>query len=79
MLPPLWPTARRRFGWSMLRSARFAAGLTQEELAREVGASRMTISRLERSRSLPSLSLAIALARRLQVCVEELFPDDDLR
>ena len=63
----------------MLRTARFCAGLTQADLAREVGAARMTISYLERGKSLPSLSLAVALARRFHLSVEELFPEDELR
>jgi putative transcriptional regulator len=60
---------------SMLWSLRICAGLTQAELAREVCASRRTISSLERGRSQPSLSLALALARRLDVPVDDLFPD----
>jgi putative transcriptional regulator len=63
----------------MLKTARFFAGLTQEELGRAVGASRKTISSLERGRSIPSLTLAMALARHLHLSVEELFPEDDLR
>lgn len=54
------------------------AGLSQEELARQVGTTRQTISALERGRSIPSVSLALALARALDCSVEELFANVDL-
>lgn len=60
---------------SPLRGARFMAGLSQEELAAQVGATRQTISALERGASLPSVGLALALARVLEFSVEELFGD----
>ena len=66
-------------GWSVLRGFRVREGLTQQELANAVGTSRRTISSLERKRSLPSVSLALALACRLDASVEELFAPDDLR
>jgi putative transcriptional regulator len=65
--------------WSMLRSFRVWAGMTQQELADAVGASRATISSLERGRSTPSVALVLALARRLHASVEELFAADPLR
>ena len=60
--------------WSRLKAARFCAGLSQEELAAAVGATRKTISSLERGRSIPSVTLARALAGALSLTVEELFP-----
>jgi putative transcriptional regulator len=66
-------------GWSVLRGFRVLEGLTQQELADSVGASRRTISSLERQRSIPSVTLALALARRFEASVEELFGADDLR
>jgi len=78
-LNPVPPRTLRIYDWSMLRSFRIRAGLTQQELAAAVSASRATISSLERRRSVPSLALALALARRLDVTVEELFPAEDLR
>jgi putative transcriptional regulator len=72
-------TIRTWFGWSTLRAARFVAGLSQDELAAAVGASRKTISSLERGRSIPALTLAQALAGKLDLTVDELFPPDDLR
>jgi putative transcriptional regulator len=66
-------------GWSTLRGLRTREGLTQQELAESIGTSRRTISSLERKRSIPSVSLALALAHRLDTSVEELFALDDLR
>jgi putative transcriptional regulator len=59
--------------WSPLQGARFWAGLSQGELAAMVGASRETISSLERGASVPSTTLALAIARALDVTVEDLF------
>jgi len=65
--------------WSPLCSARFWAGLSQGELAAIVGTSRETISSLERRTSIPSVTLALAIARALDTTVEELFAADALR
>jgi putative transcriptional regulator len=65
--------------WSPLRGARMWAGLSQDELAEIVGTSRETISSLERRASIPSVTLALALAHALDATVEELFPADELR
>jgi putative transcriptional regulator len=62
-----------------MRSARLRAGLTQGDLAAIVGASRETISSVERGESIPSLTLALAIAHALDVTVEELFSADELR
>jgi putative transcriptional regulator len=69
----------RIYDFSMLRSFRIREGLSQEELADSVGASRTTVSKLERGRAVPSVTLALALARRLHATVEELFATDELR
>jgi putative transcriptional regulator len=66
-------------GWSPLRGSRVLAGLSQDELAAIVGASRKTISSIERGASIPSVTLALALARALDTSVEELFSADELR
>jgi len=47
--------------------------MTQEELARRVGVTRQTIIALEAGRYIPSLLLAVRLARAFDVAVEELF------
>jgi putative transcriptional regulator len=57
-----------------LRRLRFENGeMTQEELGRRVGVTRQTIIALEADRYVPSLLLAVKLAREFEVAVEELF------
>jgi putative transcriptional regulator len=70
---PLFPI------WSVLRGFRVREGQTQQQLADSIGVSRNTISSLERRKSIPSVSVALALARHFQASVEELFALDDLR
>ena len=64
-----------------LRRMRFEQGeMTQEELAGRVGVTRQTIIALEANRYVPSLLLAVRLARVFGVAVEKLFilgPDKD--
>jgi putative transcriptional regulator len=64
---------------SALWWARIVAGLSQQELADAVSASRQTISDIERGAAIPSVSLALAIARRLNRSVEQLFTSDALR
>ena len=53
---------------------RFEHGeITQEELANRVGVTRQTIIALEADRYVPSLLLAVRLARVFRITVEELF------
>ncbi|MGH3497951.1 MAG: helix-turn-helix transcriptional regulator [Nocardioidaceae bacterium] len=47
--------------------------LSQADLASAMGVSRQTINSIENGRYLPSLPLAIALARYFQTTVEETF------
>jgi putative transcriptional regulator len=57
-----------------LRRLRFDHGeMTQEALARAVGVSRQTIVALEANKYVPSLLLAIRLARVFGVSVESVF------
>ncbi|MCJ7628610.1 MAG: helix-turn-helix transcriptional regulator [Longimicrobiales bacterium] len=66
--------ARKSPFTSRLRKMRFEHGeLTQEELAKRVGVTRQTIIALEADRYVPSLLLAVRLARVFQISVEELF------
>ena len=52
---------------------RKAAGLRQEDLARELGVTRQTINAIENNKYDPTLALAMRLARLLGQPVEELF------
>lgn len=62
------PTIRNR-----VKELRNAQGLTQEELARAVGVSRQSINSIERERYVPSLPLALELARVFQCPTEQIF------
>jgi len=73
------PQPVRILGWSLVRSFRCREGLTQQELANAVHASRATIASIESGQSLPSVSLALAMAERLGATVEELFAPNSLR
>ena len=56
-----------------IRERRTAAGLTQEELAAAMGVSRQTIISIERERYIPSLALALKLARYFDCPTDALF------
>jgi putative transcriptional regulator len=60
-----------------VRERRLERRITQEDLARALGVSRQTINAIEAGRYLPSLPLAINLARYFGRPVEDLFHDDD--
>ena len=45
----------------------------QEDLARELGVSRQTISSLEKGRYNPSILLAFKIARRFEMRIEDVF------
>jgi putative transcriptional regulator len=60
-----------------IRELRVRLGLSQGELASEVGVSRQTINSIEQERYTPSLPLALALARHFGTSVEELFDGND--
>ena len=70
------PTRRGPNFRTAFRHRRVRALLSQAELATEIGVSRQTINAIERGRWSPSLRLAIALAKRLDTTVEELFDAD---
>ncbi|MCC2316081.1 helix-turn-helix transcriptional regulator [Cellulomonas xiejunii] len=59
-----------------VRELRLAAGLSQRELAEALAVSRQTVNSIETGRYDPSLPLAIAIARRFQRSVEEIFHVD---
>ncbi len=56
-----------------VRERRTARALSQADLARAMGVSRQTVNSIETGRYLPSLPLAIALARFFDTTVEEVF------
>ncbi len=56
-----------------VRLYRKQRGLTQAELALEVGVSRQTIISIERGDYAPSVYLALRIARALNAQVEQLF------
>lgn len=55
------------------RHRRAVDGLTQQDLADQVGVTRQTIISIERGSYNPSVALALQLAHALKVTVEELF------
>jgi putative transcriptional regulator len=57
---------------------RAANGMSQGELGTALGVSRQTINSIENGRYLPSLPLALAIARNFQTTVEEIFiPEEE--
>ena len=61
---------------NIIRSRRKALGLSQEELAKRCSVSRQTVNAIENDKYDPTLSLAFALAKELQLTVDELFVPD---
>jgi putative transcriptional regulator len=59
-----------------VRELRSERGLSQAELAKAVAVSRQTINSIEKGRYVPSLPLALSLARYFGRPVEEMFHDD---
>ena len=60
-----------------VKERRAARELSQGALAAAVGVSRQTINSIEKGRYVPSLPLALALARYFDTTVEEMFDDDN--
>ena len=56
-----------------IRARRKELGLSQEELAKRCGVSRQTVNAIENNKYDPTLALAFALARELQLTVDVLF------
>ena len=61
---------------NVVRPLRLRSGLSQAALGDAMGVSRQTINSIETGRYLPSLPLAIALARFFDRPVEEVFDVD---
>lgn len=60
-----------------VRARRTVRGISQAGLGEALGVSRQTINSIESGRYLPSLPLALAIARYFETQVEEVFSDDD--
>ncbi len=60
-----------------LRERRAARGLSQGQLAAALAVSRQTINSIETGRYVPSLPLALALARYFETTVEDMFDASD--
>jgi putative transcriptional regulator len=62
---------------NVVRELRTANGLSQSDLAGALAVSRQTINAIETGRYLPSLPLALRLARYFSTTVEEMFQVGD--
>jgi len=56
-----------------IRALREAAGLTQVDLARQIGVTRQTLIAVEQERYSPSLELAFQIARVFGVGLDDVF------
>lgn len=56
-----------------IKQLRKAAGLRQEDLAKQLGVSRQTIVAIENDKYNPTLELAMKMAKLLETTVEHLF------
>lgn len=63
---------------NLVRQARSSSGLTQDELASKVDATRQTVISIEKGNYIPSVLLALRLAEVLDKKVEELFKYEKL-
>ncbi|MGH2884870.1 MAG: helix-turn-helix transcriptional regulator [Solirubrobacteraceae bacterium] len=62
---------------NLVRQLRNGQDMSQGELASAMGVSRQTINSIEQERYLPSLPLALALARFFETTVEAMFDAGD--
>lgn len=60
-----------------IEELRKMSGIRQDELAREIGVSRQTISSLENGRYNPSILLAHKIARHFGMSIEQVFIFDE--
>ena len=61
---------------NLVRKLRKDEGLTQQDLAGQLGVSRQTVNAIENERYDPSLSLALRMARIFSLPVETIFTDE---
>ncbi len=62
---------------SKCRERRRALGLSQQQIAERVGITRQHYGYIENSHRIPSMPIAIAIARILNTTVEDLFGECD--
>ena len=60
-----------------VRELRTTKGMSQGELGSALGVSRQTINAIEQGRYLPSLPLALSMARYFATTVEQMFEPDE--
>jgi len=68
-MPPMNSTQRLRLLGGTVRAIREARGITQQQLADEVGITKAYVSKIERDRRLASPAVIVALARALALPV----------
>jgi transcriptional regulator with XRE-family HTH domain len=61
---------------SLLRAVRLQRGLTLEALAKTTGVTKSYLSKIERQHSVPSIAVAMNVARALDIDVAQLFSED---
>jgi len=72
-LTPPWGDKHAFHVKNRVSELRTVAGLSQGELGKVLGVSRQTINSIENGRYLPSLPLALAIARNFDTSVEDVF------
>ncbi|AUD65836.1 transcriptional regulator [Tenericutes bacterium MZ-XQ] len=60
-----------------MKSKRVLLGLSQEDLAKQIGVSRQTIILIEKEKYNPSLKLCIAICKALNTTLDELFWEEE--
>lgn len=60
-----------------MKAARAARGLSQTDLAEAVGVTRQTIGLIEAGGYNPTLNLCVAICKKLDVTLDDLFWDDE--
>jgi len=60
-----------------MKSKRVLLGLSQEDLAKQIGVSRQTIILIEKEKYNPSLKLCVAICKALHTTLDELFWEEE--
>lgn len=64
---------------TVMIDARKAKGLTQEQLAKQIGISRAYLTNIERGEHTPSLKVAQKISNILEAKTDDLFSENDAR